>query len=666
MTTRTRWLLAAGFVLALALSLAFLLEPVNLPAGQHGPDGRNYLSLLRSLWFDHDLLLYNDKALFGQKVIVTPTGYALELHNIGTALAFLPFYAMGQWTCQVAGGSCPADNLPTDVWLSLGNWAYGLLALVVTWRLVARHTAPRWATLAVAGVALGSSFFYYWTRFFNPHMPALLLVGLLVLVWDSTQDRRAWHHWLLMGLLAGAAMCIASYNIAILLLPAYDLLRSLLLRRVPWREAGLLAGGALVGFSPQMIAWGLLFGSFLGTPYGRQLFWLEPGLPDVLLSAYHGLYSYAPLLLIATAGFVPLFRRDRRLALASLLTFAAQVYVASCNIAWWGGASFGARYLLTSLPLLALPLGVLLERARWRGMLYAAMVACIAWTYGLFLADFGRLIDPGQYIPAAWQIRVQGRVLGDLPALLRQHLLTPRFGTAALYAVPLALVLTALAWWAGRARRLPVRAISIACLGLLALTAGLLALSDRSSRREIARLTAAGSLAGYTHGSYDRYDLSEGYWQRGAYRFVRGRLEAALADFQSAQQIDPSRGWVRLHVAGRRYVPHPGNWTVGSALTLAGWESTPEAVTLYWLAAGDVLAPTYRTALCWTDATGNEMAGYQPAAPDAWRALAGDMVRVAYPQPGRLGAAPHSLTVVVYPAQSDQPLGSVEVAFDEP
>jgi hypothetical protein len=664
MTTRTRLLLAAGCALALAVALTFLLEPVDLPAGRHGPDGRNYLSVLASLWFDQDLLLYDDNVQFGQAVIVTPTGYALELHNLGTALAFLPFYGLGQLACQIADGSCAADNLPTNAWLSVGNWFYGLLALAVTWRLVARHVASRWATLAVAAVALGSSFFYYWTRFFNPHMPALLLAALLALVWDGTQEQRAWHHWVLMGLLGGAAMCIASYNIALLLLPTTDLVRLCLHRRVPWREAGLLFGGALIAFSPQLVAWRLLFGSFLGTPYGRQLFWLEPGLPDVLLSAYHGLFFYAPLLLIATAGFLPLFRRDRRLTVAFLLTFAAQVYVASCNIAWWGGASFGARYLLTSLPLLALPLGVLLEGARWRSLLYGAMAACVAWTYGLFLADFGRLVDPGQYIPAAWQVRVQGQVLRELPELLRQHLLTPRFDSSALYAVPSALLLTGLAWWAGRTRRVPGRTLSVACAGMLVVVAVLLAASDGPSRREIAQLTAAGSLSGYARGSYDRYDLSEGYWQRGAYRLVRGRLDAARADFQTAQQIDPSRGWVRFHAAGRQFVPRPLNWAASSSLILAGWEAEPGAVSLYWLAVGDVLVPTYRTLLRVTDLAGNDVT-YEPEGPDAWRALAGDMVRVTYPLPDSKDAL-RALTLAVYPAFGDTALNSVEVAYDAP
>lgn len=665
MTTKTRWLGVTGAVIALAVALALWLEPVDLAAGLHGPDGRNYLSLLHSLLFDQDILLYNDNALFSQHIIVTPTGYALELHNVGTALAFLPFYALGHLTCVLGGGSCTGDSLLYYVWLSLGNWAYGLLALVFTWRLAARHVAPRWAWVAVGAIALGSPFFYYGARFFNPHMPALLLVALLVFVWDQTQDTRALRHWLLMGALVGLATTIATYNAVFLLLPGVDLLQALRHRRgVPVREGALLALGALVGVSPQLVAWQLVFGSALGVPYQQQLFWLEPGLPDLLLSSYHGLYFYSPALLLATVGFVPLYRHNRRLALTSGVTFAAHVYVSSCNIAWWGGASFGARYLLSSLPLLVLPLALLLARARWRGALYLALTACILWSFGLMLADVGRVIDPGQYIPPAWQLRTQAQVVADLPALVKRHLLTPRFAAAPWYALPFAGLLAALAWLASRVRGRPRR--GLVCLGvaLPLATTLLLSLSSGPSRAEVQRLAANGALDGLPRGTYDLYDLSEGYRQRGAYRFVRGDLERARADLVTARDIYAARSWVRLHVASQRHVPNPMDWRVDGQLRLVGWEKAEGDVILYWLPGAQILAPTYRTRIRVLGPDGQEIAVRATEAADAWRSLGGEIVRAAYPLPGMAQATAATVEITVYPADQLEPLGRLEFGID--
>jgi hypothetical protein len=662
------WVLA---IAALALVLTFLLEPIDLPAGMHGPDGRNYLAQLNSLLFEQDLLLYDNNTLLEQTILVTPTGYALELHNIGTALAFLPFHALGYLTCLVAGGSCTGQDEATGIWLSLGNWAFGLLALVITWRLVVRHVSPRWATIAVAAVAIGSTFFYYWSRFFNPHMPALFLIALFTLVWDRTRDNRPLYIWLLLGALAGAAASIASYHAVILLLPASDLFLSCEQGRSFVRRyllpAVMLAAGAIAGFAPQLVTWKLMFGSFLGTPYSRQLFWLQPGLPDLLFSSYHGLYFYAPLLLIATIGFVPFLRRDRRTALPLLLAFAATVYAASCNIAWWGGASFGARYLLGTLPWLALTLAVLLAAFRWRALLYIIMAACIAWTYGLFLADFNRLIDPGQYIPAARQLQVQAGVLSDLPALLRRHLLSPHIALAPVVAVLGALLLAGLASLPGRVRRLPGLGLTIFLVAVPILVTVLLAASGRPSQRQIAQLEDEGALAAYPQASYDPFDLSEGYWQRGAYRFIRGDLSAARADWTTARQLDPSRSWVRLHSEGRTRIPHPLDRRIaGTDLTVVGWELEPGTATLYWLAGSRILSPTYRSTVHLLDHAGREVASSVPQAPDAWPALSGDLVRVGYPLTETGTTAPSTLVIALYAAGGERPLDTVKVALDEP
>ncbi len=664
MLTKTSLMKACGLVLLLAVMLTFLLEPVDLQQGQHGPDGLNYLSQLHSLLFDQDLLLYNDDALVAKRTIVTSTGYALELHNIGTALAFLPFYALGTLTCRLGSAVCEIASQPIGAWLSLGNWMYGLLALAVLFRLAERYAPRRWAAVAVAGVALGSPLLYYWTRFFNPHMPSLLLVALMVLIWERTQDARSWHHWMLMGALGGLAATVASYNGILLLLPAADLVQSIRRRRLAVVGDGLvLAVGALAGLAPQLITWKLMFGSFLGTPYNQQLMWLEPGLPDILLSSYHGLYFYAPALAIATVGLVPLYQRDRALALKALLAFGAYVYVSSCNIAWWGGASFGARYLLAGLPLLVIPLASLLGRVRRRAMLCAALAISVAWSHGLLLADFSRLVDPGQYIPPRWQFGLQLDVLHRLPELVRQHLLAPRFSAAPIYAAPFSLLLSGALAVAVRLRGLPGwRTAAVAIALPLAVAIGFV-LSDGPTQQEIDRLAATGALAGYPQSNFDVYDLSEGYRQRGAYRFVRGDLEGARSDWDTARELLPSRDWTRFHQAGRQHVPQPLEWQADANLTLVGWEAQEATVTLYWLAGEPVFGPRYRTELRLLDAAGREVAALLPGQPDPWRALPGDIVRIRYNVGWRADDRPQTLVIVLYGADGAQEKGRLETEF---
>lgn len=350
------------------------------------------------------------------------------------------------------------------------------------------------------------------------------------------------------------------------------------------------------------------------------------------------------------------------------LAFGAHVYVSSCNIAWWGGASFGARCLLGSLPLLALPLIQLLEVAKRRGVTLAATGACILWTYGLFLADFGRLVDPGQYIPRIWQLRSLGWVVADLPGLVKRHLLTPRFDGSVLYALPSAHFLCAL--WFGILR---LRTVNWRAAALMAVTTPLamalvLGLSAGPSRGEINGLAEA-ELGQYPQGNHDFYDLFEGYWRRGAYRFVRGDLERARDDFEAARRILPDRDWVRIHIGGRPHIPNALIWRVDDRLTLTGWEIDGGTITLYWLTNADVLEPTYRTTLRLTNSRGKQVGSYATLQPDTWRALADEIVRAGYPTPWEQEQQPEGsrvLSIVMHRVGATQPVGEFEIALDGP
>ncbi len=123
---------------------------------------------------------------------------------------------------------------------------------------------------------------------------------------------------------------------------------------------------------------------------------------------------------------------------------------------------------------------------------------------------------------------------------------------------------------------------------------------------------------------------------------------------------------MRLHRAGLERIPHELYLQAGDHLMLAGWEADSGSLALYWVAQSAVLAPSYRTAPSLTDATGREVALYTPQEPDTWRALQGDLVRVAYPIPAAVQLAGSTLTITLYPAEGDRPLDTLEVLLDEP
>jgi len=116
--------------------------------------------------------------------------------------------------------------------------------------------------------------------------------------------------------------------------------------------------------------------------YGKKYFEFCPEpisllfkfLPDItvewtshlLIFPYRGFFFHNPFLLFSILGLFFAFKRNKQLFLLSLSTFLFSVLSISFYPYWFGGSSFGPRYLVNSLPFTILPLGYLLEDKRFK------------------------------------------------------------------------------------------------------------------------------------------------------------------------------------------------------------------------------------------------------------------------------------------------------------
>jgi hypothetical protein len=134
---------------------------------------------------------------------------------------------------------------------------------------------------------------------------------------------------------------------------------------------------ALVVFSPQALAWLVLYGRPFTVPQGPGwMRWRDPHLLDVLLSDRHGLFTWTPVLAIAVAGFLLLWRRDRHLAIAATVVAAASWYVNAAAADWWAGEAYGARRFVSCVPVFALGFAAVLDLGKNR--LHPLGAACVA------------------------------------------------------------------------------------------------------------------------------------------------------------------------------------------------------------------------------------------------------------------------------------------------
>jgi hypothetical protein len=105
------------------------------------------------------------------------------------------------------------------------------------------------------------------------------------------------------------------------------------------------------------------------------------GFVGLLVSPSRGLLIYSPVMLVAAAGIWRSFAEGWRSPLPwCSLALAAQYALYASYAVWWGGHTFGPRYLIDVLPV-AVPLAaVAMSRPRWGPIARLTMAVALAWS----------------------------------------------------------------------------------------------------------------------------------------------------------------------------------------------------------------------------------------------------------------------------------------------
>src|SRR5262249_49441923 len=146
-----------GVLLGFAIGASALVKP------EFRADSVSYFVWLRSAYFDHDVDFANEWAHWGlPEQERTRTGLRKNVHSVGPAVLWSPFYA-GADLFVAVGGTFPRDGysmpyrraagLGTLVAVAVGAW---LLA-----GMLAPRVGPRTAGLVVTAAVLGSPVVYY-------------------------------------------------------------------------------------------------------------------------------------------------------------------------------------------------------------------------------------------------------------------------------------------------------------------------------------------------------------------------------------------------------------------------------------------------------------------------------------------------------------------------
>lgn len=197
--------------------------------------------------------------------------------------------------------------------------------------------------------------------------------------------------------LAGAARPQLAVTIAILLVGAFF---------VQGRRTGWIALAIVAVFAASLMAVNMRwFGSPLGVVWQLEAlhpvvhatkgsFDLNPeGLLGLLASPSRGLLIFSPIVILALGGVRRAFANGSRSPLRwTLLAALAQYLFYGCYLIWWGGHTYGPRYMLDVLPLLVPASAVALSSMRLRSL--AGVLASLALTWSIIVAGTGAFCYP--------------------------------------------------------------------------------------------------------------------------------------------------------------------------------------------------------------------------------------------------------------------------------
>ena len=324
-------------------------------------------------------------------------------YGLGQSLYNIPFYVAGVAARDALGRPIgKPDTIPKAV-VALGNTVAAAACVAVIWLFAfALSGAARAALFAAGTVAVASPLWPYSKFGFSVPLTTLLLCGAAWMLWRSVRLDRVGQAGLAGTLMAAAWLTRHEIVIALVPFAAFVLIdgreRGTPARRLALQLIALFGCAAVGG-----LAWAFYnftrFGS--ATNAGYSPWFTGGGYLGLLASPAGAVLLFCPVAAVwLAAAFRPELTRGERALLVGPFVCFFLLYGSLHD--WMGGRSYGPRYLLPSLFLIAPALALLVRAGSRRLTLAAAVLALFSAGIQLpgVLVDYSKVsLDWARTVP---------------------------------------------------------------------------------------------------------------------------------------------------------------------------------------------------------------------------------------------------------------------------
>jgi len=276
------------------------------------------------------------------------------------------------------------------------------LSTVLAFLAARAYTSRGHALLVAFGLGLGTGFWSTASQTLWQTETSTLGLTMAVLAFAGTHGSLAWRRAIVIGMGLGLAGVTRPQ-----LAPAVVLILAGTWLRTSTRNA--IAASAIVGIfaialAAQNVRW---FGHVLGAlpllqehnaiihKSGASFRLSAEGWLGLVVSPNRGLLIFSPIVLVAALGIRPAMRAGLRAPLLwCLIAAAAQYALYATYSVWWGGHTYGPRYMLDVLPLLVPAAAAAMAWLTSSAFMRAAGALALAWS--ILVAATGAFCYPAE------------------------------------------------------------------------------------------------------------------------------------------------------------------------------------------------------------------------------------------------------------------------------
>ena len=326
-------------------------------------DGFCYYQISKSIINERNFISTNEPEYWDYMGHVKETfnGNYISVCTPGTSLAILPGLAVA----NLFKGNA---NIHNDFFIAYNGhtFAEGLSILIsaavfsiLSWILIYKSLrllgfSERNSWFSILAVFLSSYALWYvfilpaFTHTYEIFSVSLLLYSFIKIQQQKTQNLKI---FFLCGLASGFTVITRPTLLPLVILVCLGIL----IQKHPWKKMAVIVLAGLpflfLYLSYNYISYGNVFAIGYSTVRNESFNLSHSYIFELLFSPLKGWFVFSPIYLFSVSGLILFYKKNRSLSLICLIGIFSIALIYSFWSQWWGGGSYGSRFMCFALPI---------------------------------------------------------------------------------------------------------------------------------------------------------------------------------------------------------------------------------------------------------------------------------------------------------------------------